>query len=305
MAQKEMAKSEWLMLGALSLLWGGSFLFNGILVKAWPPVTIVTARVGLAAIALWIIVRLAGIAVPRSREAWLAFLGMGILNNVIPFTLIVWGQTHIASGLAAILNATTPLFGVLVAHVLTPDEKLTANKVAGLLIGIGGVAVMMGPSVLGHVGNDVWGELAVLGAALSYAFAGVFGRRFKRMGMPPLLPAAGQVTMSAFLLLPVALIVDRPFSLPAPGAEAISALLGLALLSTAFAYVLFFRILATAGVTNLMLVTILIPPSAVVLSAIVLGEQLELRHGLGMVLIALGLVAIDGRLWRRFVARGA
>ncbi|NGO64805.1 DMT family transporter [Rhizobium daejeonense] len=305
MAQKEMAKSEWLMLGALSLLWGGSFLFNGILVKAWPPVTIVTARVGLAAIALWIIVRLAGIAVPRSREAWLAFLGMGILNNVIPFTLIVWGQTHIASGLAAILNATTPLFGVLVAHVLTPDEKLTANKVAGLLIGIGGVAVMMGPSLLGHVGNDVWGELAVLGAALSYAFAGVFGRRFKRMGMPPLLPAAGQVTMSAFLLLPVALIVDRPFSLPAPGAEAISALLGLALLSTAFAYVLFFRILATAGVTNLMLVTILIPPSAVVLSAIVLGEQLELRHGLGMVLIALGLVAIDGRLWRRFVARGA
>ncbi|MCM2396902.1 DMT family transporter [Rhizobium sp. S95] len=305
MAQKEMAKSEWLMLGALSLLWGGSFLFNGILVKAWPPVTIVTARVGLAAIALWIIVRLAGLAIPRSREAWLAFLGMGILNNVIPFTLIVWGQTHIASGLAAILNATTPLFGVLVAHALTPDEKLTANKVAGLLIGIGGVAVMMGPSVLGHVGNDVWGELAVLGAALSYAFAGVFGRRFKRMGMPPLLPAAGQVTMSAFLLLPVALIVDRPFSLPAPGAEAIAALLGLALLSTAFAYVLFFRILATAGVTNLMLVTILIPPSAVVLSALVLGEQLELRHGLGMVLIALGLVSIDGRLWRRFIARGA
>ncbi|ATN32718.1 EamA family transporter [Rhizobium sp. ACO-34A] len=305
MAQKEMAKSEWLMLGALSLLWGGSFLFNGILVKAWPPVTIVSARVGLAAIALWIIVRLAGIAIPRSREAWLAFLGMGILNNVIPFTLIVWGQTHIASGLAAILNATTPLFGVLVAHVLTPDEKLTANKVAGLLIGIGGVAVMMGPSVLGHFGNDVWGELAVLGAALSYAFAGVFGRRFKRMGMPPLLPAAGQVTMSALLLLPVALIVDKPFSLPAPGAETIAALLGLALLSTAFAYVLFFRILATAGVTNLMLVTILIPPSAVVLSAIVLGEQLELRHGLGMVLIALGLVSIDGRLWRRFVARGA
>lgn len=305
MAQKEMARSEWLMLGMLSLLWGGSFLFNGILVKAWPPVTIVAARVGLAAIALWIIVRLAGIAIPKSREAWLAFLGMGILNNVIPFTLIVWGQTHIASGLAAILNATTPLFGVLVAHVLTPDEKLTANKVAGLLIGIGGVAVMMGPSVLGHVGNDVWGELAVLGAALSYAFAGVFGRRFKRMGMPPLLPAAGQVTMSALLLLPVALVIDRPFSLPVPGVETVAALLGLALLSTAFAYVLFFRILATAGVTNLMLVTILIPPSAVVLSAIVLGEQLELRHGLGMVLIALGLVSIDGRLWRRFVARGA
>ena len=142
MAHREMAAAEWLMLLGLSLLWGGSFLFNGILVKVWPPVTIVTARVLIAAITLWVVVRLSGIAVPKSREVWLSFFGMGLLNNAIPFTLIVWGQTHIASGLAAILNATTPLFGVVVAHVLTEDEKLTVNRVAGLLVGLAGVVIM-------------------------------------------------------------------------------------------------------------------------------------------------------------------
>lgn len=300
--QKQMNGLEWLMLGALSLLWGGSFLFNGVLVQAWPPLTIVAARVLLAALALWVVLGFRGQTVPLSREVWLAFLGMGLLNNVIPFTLIVWGQTHIASGLAAILNATTPLFGVIVAHWLTADEKLTANRLAGVLVGIVGVAWMIGPSVLGHVGDALWGELAVLGAAISYAFAGIYGRRFKRMGLPPILPAAGQVTASAVLLVPVALLVDRPWLLPAPGVETIAALLGLALLSTALAYLLFFRILASAGATNLMLVTILIPPSAILLAALVLGEQLALRHLVGLVLIGLGLAAIDGRLWRRALA---
>jgi drug/metabolite transporter (DMT)-like permease len=297
-----MTAIEWLMLAALSLLWGGSFLFNGLLVQVWPPLTIVAARVSLAALALWIAVRLFGHAVPRSREVWLAFFGMGLLNNVIPFTLIVWGQTHIASGLAAILNATTPLFGVVVAHWLTVDEKLTANRLAGVVIGIAGVAWMIGPSVLGHVGDALWGELAVLAAAFTYAFAGLYGRRFKRMGLAPILPAAGQVTASAVLLVPVALVVDQPWLLPAPGLETIAALLGLAILSTAVAYLLFFRILASAGATNLMLVTILIPPSAILLSALVLGEQLEWRHLGGLVLIGLGLAAIDGRLWQRALA---
>lgn len=303
MAAKEMGLVEWAMLGALSVLWGGSFLFNGILVKAWPPLTIVAARVVLAAIALWLVVRIMGIAVPKSREAWLAFFGMGLLNNVIPFSLIVWGQTHIASGLAAILNATTPLFAVVVAHVLTADEKLTANRAAGLLVGLAGVVVMVGPSALGHAGDDLAGELAVLAAALSYAFAGIFGRRFRTMGLPPLVPAAGQVTASSLMLLPVALIVDRPFSLPVPGLETWAALFGLAFLATALAYILFFRILQTAGATNLMLVTILIPVSAILLAALVLGERLEPRHFGGMALIGLGLLAIDGRLWRKVFAK--
>ncbi|MCO5732668.1 DMT family transporter [Rhizobium sp. SSA_523] len=311
--QRAMTVVEWLMLLALSLLWGGSFLFNGILVQTWPPLTIVTARVLLAALALWAFIRLSGLAIPRGGKVWLAFFGMGLLNNVIPFTLIVWGQTQIASGLAAILNATTPLFGVLLAHVLTKDETLTVNRLAGVVIGITGVVWMIGLTVLAPSpsgpafvdlgGGSLWGELATLAAALSYAFAGIFGRRFRSMGLAPIMPAAGQVTASALLLVPVTLLVDRPWTLAPGGLETWSALLGLALFSTALAYILFFRILATAGATNLMLVTILIPPSAILLGALVLGEQLALRHLVGLLLIGIGLAAIDGRLWRRIIMR--
>lgn len=303
MATRPMTTAEWLLLIVLSILWGGSFLFNGILVRELPPFTIVTARVALAALALWTIVRISGHAVPRSREVCLAFFGMGILNNIIPFSLIVWGQTHIASGLASILNATTPLFAVLAAHLLTQDEKMTGSRLAGVLVGFLGVALMIGPSVLSDLGTNVLAQLAVLGAAVSYSIAGIFGRRFRRMGLPPLLPAAGQVTASAVLLLPVALIVDRPWTLAMPSAEAWAALFGLAFLATALAYVIFFRILATAGATNLMLVTFLIPVSAILLGALVLGEMLAPKHFAGMALIAVGLAAIDGRLLRMFMEK--
>ncbi|HEV7246414.1 MAG TPA: DMT family transporter [Shinella sp.] len=303
MASHQMSAREWALLIALSLLWGGSFLFNGILVRELPTLTIVALRVALAAIALWTIVRLSGHAVPKSREVWLAFLGMGVLNNIIPFSLIVWGQTHIASGLASILNATTPLFAVIAAHLLTQDEKMTGSRLIGVLVGFAGVALMIGPSVLSDLGTNVLAQLAVLGGAVSYSIAGIFGRRFRRMGLPPLLPAAGQVTTSAALMLPVALIVDRPWTLAMPSAEAWMALFGLAFLATALAYVIFFRILATAGATNLMLVTFLIPVSAILLGALVLGEMLAPKHFAGMALIAVGLAAIDGRLFRFFMEK--
>ena len=303
MATRPMTSVEWGLLLVLSLLWGGSFLFNGILVRELPPLTIVTARVALAAIALWTIVRLSGHAVPRSREAWFGFFGMGVLNNIIPFSLIVWGQTHIASGLASILNATTPLFAVIVAHVLTQDEKMTGSRLLGVLVGFLGVALMIGPSVLSDLGTNVLAQLAVLGAAFSYSLAGIFGRRFRRMGLPPLLPAAGQVTASALLMLPVALVVDRPWTLAMPSGEAWAALLGLAFLATALAYVIFFRILATAGATNLLRVTCLIAVSAIVLGALVLGEVLAPKHFAGMALIAVGLAAIDGRLFKVFAGK--
>ncbi|PWE56048.1 EamA family transporter [Metarhizobium album] len=294
--QKSMGTIEWLMLIVLSILWGGSFLFNGILVKVWPPFTIVAARVALAALALHLILRISGQAMPRDSKSWAAFFGMGLLNNVIPFSLIVWGQTHIVSGLASILNATTPLFAVIVAHLLTQDEKITAGRLVGVLTGFAGVALMIGPAALNGLGDNTLAQLAVLGGALSYSVAGIFGRRFKRMGMAPMLPAAGQVTASAIMLVPVALIVDRPWTLGMPGTETLAALAGLALLSTAIAYVLFFRILATAGATNLMLVTFLIPVSAILLGALVLGEQLLPKHFAGMAMIAIGLAAIDGRI---------
>lgn len=297
---KVMGAREWGMLITLSLLWGGSFFFVGVAVKALPPFTIVALRVLLAAAALLLFLRFTGRSMPRAPRIWLAFFGMGLLNNLIPFSLIVWGQTHIASGLASILNATTPLFGVIVAHLLTDDEKLTANKLAGVLIGFFGVAVMIGPAALGGLGTNVLAQVAVLGAALSYAFAGVFARRFKRMGVAPIVTATGQVSASSIMLIPIALLVDRPWALTMPGLEVWGAIVGIALISTALAYVLFFRILETAGVTNLMLVTFLIPVSAILLGALFLGESLESKHFFGMALIAAGLAAIDGRLLRRF-----
>jgi drug/metabolite transporter (DMT)-like permease len=221
---------------------------------------------------------------------------MGLLNNAIPFSLIVWGQTHIASGLASILNATTPLFTILIAHGLTTDERLSKGRIAGVLIGFAGVIVLIGPQALAGLGQDVMAQLAILGAAISYGFAAIFGRRFKRMGVPPLATAAGQVTASSLLLLPVALAVDRPWILAWPDLPVWAAILGLALLSTALAYVVFFRILASAGAVNLSLVTFLIPVSAILLGVAILGERLATTDFLGLALVGLGLAAIDGRL---------
>lgn len=296
---RAMTSVEWGLLIALSLLWGGSFFFNGVALKELPPFTVVVLRVGLAAVALHLVVLARGLRLPSDPKIWAAFVGMGFLNNLVPFSLIVWGQTQIASGLASILNATTPLFGVVVAHIFTSDERLTGGRLAGVVIGFTGVVFMIGPAALAGVGANVLAQLAVLGAALFYAFSGVYGRRFARLGVTPLITATGQITASTLMLLPLSLAVDQPWTLPAPGVGTWVAVAGLALLSTAFAYILFFRILATAGATNIMLVTFLIPVSAILLGATILGERLDPRHFLGMALIFAGLSAIDGRLWKR------
>ncbi|MBV9589672.1 MAG: DMT family transporter [Hyphomicrobiales bacterium] len=296
---------EWVMLVALSILWGGSFFFNAIAVKELAPFTTVFLRVGVAALILNAVLPLFGYRLPRAPRIWAVFFGMGLLNNAVPFTLFVWGQTHIASGLASILNATTPLFTVIVAHIFTEDEKLTRNRFLGVLFGLVGVIVMIGPQVLRSLGNDTLAEFACLGAALSYAFAGVFGRRFKRLGISPVLTATGQVTASAVLLGPVAFLVERPWAAPVPSPEVIGAVLGLALISTALGYLLYFRLLETAGATNLLLVTFLLPVSSLLLGTLVLGERIVADELLGMVLIGAGLLAIDGRgprlalHWRR------
>ena len=297
--RRSMAGREWALLLLLSFLWGGSFFFNGVAVRELPPLTIVAVRVGLAALILLAVMRAAGLAMPRDRQIWIGFFVMGLLNNAIPFSLIVWGQSHVASGVASILNATTPLFTVLVAHVFTSDEKLGPGRLVGLLVGFAGVVAMIGGDALGALGIAVAAQLACLGAALSYAFAGVFGRRFRRLGVSPMASATGQVMASSALLIPLVLIVDAPSALPLPSAGAIGALIGLASLSTALAYILYFRILAGAGATNLLLVAFLIPISASLLGIAFLDEALEAKHILGMALVGLGLAAIDGRPWRR------
>ncbi|WP_448188690.1 DMT family transporter [Azospirillum sp. sgz301742] len=298
MTAPRMGTTEWLLLILLSLLWGGAFLFGKVAVAELRPFTVVFGRVALAAAVLLVIVRAARLPLPATPRAWGPFIVLGLLNNVIPFSLNFWGLTQIPSGLAAILNATTPLFGVVLAHLLTPDERMTGARLGGVLLGLAGVVVIVGPAALGGLAFDGAGltllaQLAVLGAALSYGCAGIYGRRFR--GTPPLITAAGQVTVSALMILPVALLVDRPWEGAMPGAATWGALAGIALLGTAGAYVLYFRILATAGATNALLVTFLIPVSALLLGAVVLDEPIEPRHLAGMALIGLGLAVIDGR----------
>jgi drug/metabolite transporter (DMT)-like permease len=291
-----MGGREWLLLWMLSVLWGGSFFFFKVLVAELPPCTVVLGRVGLAALLLNVFLALRRDPMPASRRLWGSFIVMGILNNAVPFTLIAWGETRISSGIASILNATTPIFTVLAAHVLTHSEKINWNKGIGVLFGLIGVAVLIGPSAVSGIGGaDEVGELACLGAAISYGLAGVYGRRFR--GIPPLKVAAGQITGSTWVLLPVAAVVDRPWTLAPPSAHAWGAWVGIAVFSTALAYLIYFRILAVAGATNLMLVTFLLPISALVLGVFFLGEVITGQAIAGMALIGVGLAAIDGRSW--------
>lgn len=219
---------------------------------------------------------------------------MGLGNNVVPFSLIFWSQTQISSGLASILNATTPLFSVVFAHWLSREERLTPARIAGALIGLCGVAVLMGGAAVNGVGLGLLAQAASLTAAATYALMGFFIRRFATT--PPAVTAAGQLLCSTVFMLPLALIVDQPWTLPLPSAAALGSIVALALVSTALGYLLFFRVLAASGATNIMLVTFLIPVSASLLGVFILGETLELRHLAGMALIAAGLAAIDGRI---------
>lgn len=287
-----------LLLLGLATVWGGSFFFAEIALREVPPLTITLHRVFWAVPALLLIVWLKGIKVPTAPAAWLCYLGMGALNNAIPFSLIFWGQTQIDSGLASILNGTTAVFGAVVAGVLLVDEPLTGRKIVGALFGLLGVAAIMGMEALTDFNPANLGQLAVLGAALSYAFAGVWGKRFLS-GYPPIMNAFGMLVGAMVLMMPVTLFVDGVPSFALSG-EVWASLLAVALMSTAVAYLLYFEILVRAGSANLLLVTLLIPPIAVGLSYTFLGERLGQDAVYGFILIAMGLAITDGRLLRRF-----
>ena len=294
---KVMGIKEWSLIVILSILWGGSFFFVGVAVKEIPPLTIVLCRVALASIILLAIVYLKGDKMPSSPGLWGAFIIMGALNNLTPFSLIVWGQTHIESGLASILNATTPIFSVVLAHFLTREERLTTNRITGVTIGWIGVAMLIGIESLRGFGIEVMGQLAVVGATFSYACAAIYGRRFK--GINPLIVATGMLCGSTIMMTPLALVIEQPWNL-SPGITTLMALFGLAAVSTYLAYIIYFQVLATAGPTNLLLVTFLIPVSAILLGVVVLAERLAWNAFAGMGLIFIGLIAIDGRLLKMF-----
>lgn len=290
-----MKPAEWGMLILLSIFWGGSFFFTEIALHDFQPLTVVFLRVTLAALILVGVVYISGQRLPGSLKVWGAFAVMGALNNAIPFSLIVWGQTRIDSGVASIFNATTPIFTVLSAHLLTTDERLTRRKAFGVMIGFLGVYVMMQPELKNGFSWRGMGQAAVIGAAVSYSLAAVFGKRFKNTS--PVVNSSGMLICSSILMLPLALATDDPWSIsPSPAAAA--AVFGIAIISTAAAYLLYFHILATAGATNVLLVTFLIPISALLLGVGVLGENIKVLEYIGMGCIFLGLLVIDGRAWQ-------
>ena len=293
---RAMSGAEWAMLGLLSLFWGGSFLFNGIAVKEVPVFTIVAFRVLLGALALHVMLRVSGIPLPLDRRSLAAYFGMAILNGALPFCLIVFGQTRIASGLASILNATTPIFTMLLAHFALAGERLDLRRRIGVLLGFAGVVVLF--SGRSTSGGELPGLLACIGAAISYSLSNIFGRLFIQGRTHPTALATGQLSFAALIMVPVSLMIDHPLSLPMPSGQAVLALLLLALVSTAAAYTLFFRILTRAGATNVSLVTLLIPCSGILLGVVFLGEALAWQELLGFAVIASGLLVIDGRIIR-------
>jgi drug/metabolite transporter (DMT)-like permease len=296
MIRTVMNRSDWGTLVVLALIWGAAFLFIGVAVRHVPPLTYVWLRLAIAAAAMWAFLRWKGVSLDLPRSAWGSILLLALLNNALPFALFGWGQTHIASGLAAILNATTPIWGVVVAHLFTGDERMTPRKLVGVLLGFGGVALMIGPSLLSNLGNSALAQVACVTASLSYALAAVWARRFRKQGLSPLTVTTSQLTAGAALMLPLMLLVDRPWNLAMPPATAWASIVALAVVCSAFGYVLYFRLIDRAGATNALLVTLLVPPVAILLGTLFLAEVLAPQDFAGLALIALGLAAIDGRL---------
>lgn len=291
---KRMGALEWFLLLTLSVIWGGSFFFNAVALKGLPPLLVVWGRITVGCLGLLAVIGLTSVEIRPYLSHWRQFLTLGVLNTFIPFSLIVWGQQHIDSGLAAVINATTPAFTILVTHFFTTDEHASIRKFLGAFIGLGGVAILIGSDALVGFGSHVWGQLAVMGAALCYAMASTYARRL--VGVPPVALACGQLIGSTVVMTPVVLLLCRPWELSMPGFEVIGAVVGLGLICSTLAYLIYFRILTTSGATNLSLVTLLIPVSASALGITFLDEPFTWRLATGMIIICTAAALIDGRL---------
>jgi drug/metabolite transporter (DMT)-like permease len=296
-----MGAGHWGLLLFLSLLWGCSFYFQKTVLLQLHPFTMVFGRLCLAAISFYLVILMSGVPTASLHRHWLGLILLSALNNALPFCLFAWSQTRIATGLAAIFNATAPLFTVLAAHFFTKDERLTPRKVIGIMAGISGVILIIGRGVLNGDRGSILGQLACLIAANCYALAAIYSRRFKEI--PPILLSTVQAAISAMIVLPLALLVEHPWKLAMPNLTTCSALLALGLLSTGLAYAIYFRLLARVGATNTVLVTFLIPVTALLLGNFRLHEPLELRQLGGMACIFAGLAIIDGRIVRALSPR--
>jgi drug/metabolite transporter (DMT)-like permease len=293
--QKTISGRAWAEMLLLASIWGGSFLSIRIALDEIGPLTSVAHRTGWAMLALWAVVGVMRLPIPRSPRIWTWFLGMGLLNNVIPFGLMAWGQLHIETGLTSILNASTAIFGVLAAAFFFADERMTLRKAVGVGLGFLGVATAIGLDNFHRFDLRSLAQLAILAGTISYALAAIWARRFLS-GLAPQVAAAGMLTGSTLITLPLAWWVEGPMSLALqPGT--LMAIGYYAIIATAGAYLLYYRVLAMAGSGNLMLVTLLIAPVAITLGAFVRHEALALNAYMGFLLLAFGLAILDGRLW--------
>ncbi len=290
--QRRLSLQSWGLLLLLALIWGGSFTANHAALAQMPVASVVAFRVSVAAALLWAYVAATGLPVPKDWRFARNAAVMGVFNNIVPFSLIVWGQTHIPSGLAGILNASTALSSVLVASAVFPDERLGLRRLTGVIFGLAGVALVIGPQVLTHLDLTSLGQLAVLGAALSYAVSGAWGRHTMQ-GIRPEVSAAAMLTASALIMLPAAWVLDGAPPFPTP--QSWAALLYLAIMASAVAYRLFYTILQQAGAGNIGLATLLIAPVAVLLGTLFFHETLPPQAFSGLALLTLGLIVIDGR----------
>ncbi|WP_048648111.1 DMT family transporter [Nitratireductor soli] len=294
---QQMSLQNWALVILLGLVWGGSYFFAGIAVGEMPPLVLVMFRVAIAALLLHLWLLLRGPSFRLALPFAGSFFVLAILNNVIPFSLIFLGQTQIGAGLASVLNATTPFWTAILANLLTADEKLSGRKIVGIAFGIAGTAVMIGPGLMDGLGGPIWAKFALVGAAFSYGLAFIYGRRFR--AVPPPVIAAGQLTASSIIMVPLVLALYGAGGLFTFSTGVWAAVIALAVLSTTFAYLIYFHVLATAGATNASLVTFIVPVSAILLGAVFLHERLESFEFAGMALIAVGLVTIDGRLLQK------
>ncbi len=299
MSNPKMSAADWGVIMLLSLLWGGAFFMIELGLRGFPPITLVFLRMALAVPPMLLILKVMGHRLPGNLKSWRQLFILGTINAALPFILFFWGQTQIDSGLASILNATTPLWGVVTAHFLTRDEKATPARVVGVFLGLAGITVMVGTDALGGMSGNVLAQMACLAATFFYALAAVYARTLSQSTLTPLVVATGQVITAALIMLPIMLAVDQPWTLPTPGWDAWAGAIGLAVPSTAIAYVFYFRLIDKAGASNAMLVAFIMPVIAVVLGVAALGETIEPKEAAGAVLIALGLLAIDGRIFGR------
>jgi drug/metabolite transporter (DMT)-like permease len=292
----------------LALLWGPSFLFIKVAVYEVPPLTLAAVRVGIAAVLLYVVLRVQGRNLPRFGSVWKHFAVMGLVSNALPFVLFSWGEQYIDSALAAILNGATPLFTIVLAHFFTTDEDLTPNQGVGVLLGFAGLMVLMAPELAGGMQATSWGLLAMIVASFSYGVAIVYARRNLR-GLPPLVAPAAQLSMATLYLVPLSLFVERPYTLAMPSWPAIGSLFTLAAFGTALAFVIYYRIMEQASATSLSMVTYMVPIVGTVLGVVVLNEQLGWNVYAGCALILLGVMIVNGvfRLvgWQRLTNLGA